>query len=230
METRSGARTHDPRFALRKDLNYIQSGMTIANLPLCDGCGQMASPEHIARRLKRLEWTTHYRPIHIHTLLLGAVSPEPDAAFLYSPGAEFEGEAGTMLDLAGIPAVGKTADALHAEFQRRGFFLTHVLECPLDHGANSNVTLPELLAKRAPVVAARIRRSLKPKRVVLISEKLVALANQGTTGDLGCQMVLDHSMPFGLDGANRERAIASLRQELADALPVTRPARLSALP
>jgi len=27
---------------------------------------------------------------------------------------------------------GKTRDAVHAEFQRAGFFLTHVLECPLN--------------------------------------------------------------------------------------------------
>jgi hypothetical protein len=204
--------------------------MTNANLPLCDGCGQLASPEHIARRLKRLEWTTRYRPIHIHTLLLGAVSPEPDAGFLYSPCAEFEGEAGTMLDVAGIFTAGKTADALHAEFQRCGFFLTHVLECPLDHGVKSSASLPELLAKRAPVVAARIRRSLKPKRVVLISEKLDALANQGTAGDLGCQVVLEQGKPFGLDGANPGRAIALLREAIADSLSAHRPAGQSALP
>ena len=29
----------------------------------CDGCGQAASPEHMARRLRRLEWTTRYRPV-----------------------------------------------------------------------------------------------------------------------------------------------------------------------
>jgi hypothetical protein len=203
--------------------------MTRANLPLCDGCGQLASPEHIARRLKRLEWTTRYRPIHIHTLLLGAVSPERDAAFLYSPGAEFEGEAGKMLDVAGISAAGKTADAVHAEFQRRGFFLAHVLECPLDHGVNTSASVPELLAKRGPVVAARIRRSLKPKRLVLISEKLEALTNEGTTGDLGCQMVLDQGKPFGLDGANPGRAIALLREALEDSLPARHPAGQSAL-
>jgi hypothetical protein len=204
--------------------------MTSANLLLCDGCGQLASPEHIARRLKRLEWTTRYRPIHIHTLLLGAVSPELDAAFLYSPGAEFVGEAGTMLDVAGISAGDKTADALRAEFQRCGFFLTHVLECPLDRGANSNAALAELLAKRAPAVAARIRRSLKPKRVVLISSKLGALANPGTTGDSGCQMVLDQGKPFGLDGDNPKQAITLLREALEDSVPARRPAGQSALP
>src|SRR5258708_87515 len=52
----------------------------------CDGCGQTASAEHIARRLQRLEWTTRYRPVHINTLLLGAFSPQEERDFLYAPG------------------------------------------------------------------------------------------------------------------------------------------------
>src|SRR5207249_10650226 len=40
----------------------------------CDGCGQAASAEHIARRLRRLEWATRFRPVHIHTLLRGGVA------------------------------------------------------------------------------------------------------------------------------------------------------------
>src|SRR5213593_3601449 len=59
----------------------------------CDGCGQAASAEHIARRLRRLEWATRFRPVHIHTLLLGGVAPREDAEFLYAPGDEFRGEA-----------------------------------------------------------------------------------------------------------------------------------------
>ena len=55
---------------------------------ICDGCGQPASSEHTARRLQRLEWATRYRPIHLHTLLLGAISPADDANFLYWPGED----------------------------------------------------------------------------------------------------------------------------------------------
>src|SRR5205823_10907387 len=89
----------------------------------CDGCGQAASAEHIARRLRRLEWTTRYRPVHIHTLLLGAFSPSDEREFLYAPGGEFCGEAAMLLDAVGITATGKTAEAVHAEFQRAGIFL-----------------------------------------------------------------------------------------------------------
>src|SRR6266705_1720713 len=91
----------------------------------CDGCGQIASPEHIARRLRRLEWATRYRPVHIQTLLLGAIAPVEDREFLYSPGKEFRGEAAVLLRAVGISAAGKPAEAIQAEFQRAGYFLTY---------------------------------------------------------------------------------------------------------
>src|SRR5712664_375179 len=130
----------------------------------CDGCGQTASAEHIARRLQRLEWTTRYRPVHINTLVLGAFSPQEEKDFLYAPGGEFHGEAAHLLDALGISTVGKTAEAVHAEFQRAGFFLTHVLECPLDNESAATTALPSLMEQRLTAVAVRIRRSLKPKR------------------------------------------------------------------
>jgi len=49
---------------------------------VCDGCGQSADAEHIARRLKRLENMTRYRPIHIQALLMGAASPAEDGDHL----------------------------------------------------------------------------------------------------------------------------------------------------
>src|SRR6266571_3195402 len=72
----------------------------------CDGCGQAATAEHIARRLQRLEWTTRYRPVHIHTLLLGAYSPLRDEEFLYASDGEFGGEAAQILDAVGISTAG----------------------------------------------------------------------------------------------------------------------------
>src|SRR5437879_13576417 len=77
----------------------------------CDGCGQAATAEHIARRLQRLAWTTSYRPVHIHALLLGAFSPLRDEEFLYASGGEFRGKASQLLDTEGSPTTGKRGDA-----------------------------------------------------------------------------------------------------------------------
>jgi hypothetical protein len=193
--------------------------MTNAIALPCDGCGQTASAEHIARRLRRLEWTTRYRPVHIHTLLLGAFSPLRDEDFLYAgsgeDGAEFCGEAAQILDAAGISTAGKTRDSVHAEFQRAGFFLTHVLECPLEGSPANRETAAALLAKRLKALATRIRRSLKPKRVVAVTAELAPVVEDILALDLGCPVVLDQGKPFRLKAIAGERVAERLREAIA---------------
>jgi len=172
--------------------------MTNTNLLPCDGCGQPASPDHLTKRFERLEWTTRYRPIHIGTLLLGAVAPASDAEFLYAPGGELAGEAGRILDAAGVARTGKTADAVLAEFQRGGYLLIYVLDCPVEAGLTDSTALQGALARRLPAVLARIRRSLKPKRIVPISGLLEPLLPK--LAGAGCEIALDGSKPFALDG------------------------------
>jgi len=179
----------------------------------CDGCGQAASPEHIARRLQRLEWTTRYRPVHIGTLLLGAVAPQEDSAFLYSPAGAWDGEAKVLLAAAGLTLEGKSAEAMLTEFQRRGFFLAHVLECPLENGAGGRIT--ELVGNRLPAVLARIRRSLKPKRLAPISRWLEQFLPTLISGALPCVTLLDREKPFALDGDAAPDAAGRLRNAVA---------------
>lgn len=179
----------------------------------CDGCGQPASPEHVARRLQRLEWTTRYRPVHIGTLLLGAVAPQNDSEFLYSPAGAWNGEAKVLLTAAGLAVEGKSAEATLAEFQRGGFFLTHVLECPLEDVAGDRT--PELVASRLPALLTRIRRSLKPKRLVPISKYLEQFLRVLTSGEVPCAMLLDNEKPFALDGDTASEAAERLQEAVA---------------
>jgi hypothetical protein len=181
----------------------------------CDGCGQAASTEHFARRLQRLEWTTRHRPVHINTLLLGAFSPREQRDFLYAPSGEFQGEAAHLLDALGISAAGKAAEAVHAEFQRAGFFLTHVLECPLESDDGKGAAAAALLTERLHLVATRIRRSLKPKRVVLISQALGPILEKIMALEPGCPFVLDSGRPFEFDRHVPEKTAARLREALA---------------
>jgi hypothetical protein len=192
--------------------------MTSPRALVCDGCGQAASGEHIARRLRRLEWTTRYRPVHIHTLLLGAFSPLVENDFLYAPGGEFRGEAALLLDAAGISTAGKTRDAVHAEFQRAGFFLTHVLECPIEGSGSLPTGAQAALKERLAAVATRIRRSLKPKRVLVITEQLAPLVDELFALNLGCPVLLDGGKPFRLESGAVENGVERLREAL------TRPA------
>jgi hypothetical protein len=145
---------------------------------VCDGCGQPGTPEHIARRLKRLELATRFRPIHMQTVYLGAAPDAEDSAFLYATeGGNFRGESAAALECADIASTGKTREAVLVEFQRSGAFLTHVLECPFEKSADAGAR-QELLRARLPHLLVRLKRSLRPKRIVLLSAELHGLADQ----------------------------------------------------
>jgi hypothetical protein len=182
---------------------------------LCDGCGQPASSEHSAKRLQRLEWTTRYRPIHVGTVLLGASAPADDVEFLYAERGEFLGEAKYVLDACGLVTAGKSWQAVLTEFQRAGFLLTYALECPLDPGI-SEAAILTLLKSRMPALLARIRRSLKPKRIVPISLSLEPLLASIRDVDTGCPVLLDDGKPFARDARGDDEAATRLRRALGD--------------
>jgi hypothetical protein len=189
---------------------------------LCDGCGQAASAEHVARRLKRLEWMTRYRPVHVGTVLLGAYSPEADSDFLYAETTEITGEAARVLASVGISADRKTKEAVLSEFQRGGFLLGYVMECPLEPESRNDVALAALLKARMPAFLARLRRSFMPKRVASISSKLDPLFAGLTETDLGCTLVSNGGKSFAFDGADPQQEIERLRHAHAAARAASR--------
>lgn len=183
----------------------------------CDGCGQVASAEHIARRLERLEWATRYRPVHLHTLLLGSLAPREDADYLYSPRGEFRGEAAQLLQAVGISFAGKPAEAVQAEFQAAGFFLAHILECPLKNGDSAIDQTAILLGEHLPSLASRIRRSLKPRRVILVTEFPLSVVQDLLTLSLNCPVVLDEGRPFRFGPSGAEASFSRFRELLRPA-------------
>jgi hypothetical protein len=162
--------------------------MAVPTLLPCDGCGQLASAEHIARRLQRLEWSTHFRPIHIQALLLAASGPEADSEFLYSPETASTGLAGDLLSVLSISTAGKSNEEVLADFQKRGLFLVYLLECPVATGT-SPAEAVDLLDRHLPQAVARIRRSLKPKRTLVLSQDLQPFLPQLSETALGCPVV-----------------------------------------
>jgi hypothetical protein len=191
-------------------------GSATVKATCCDGCGQATSAEHLAARFRRLEWATRYRPIHVNTLVLGGVAPAEDAEFVYSDAQPFRGETARLLRVAGIDAAGKTAEEMHHEFQRAGFFVAHVLDCPVDKAEASDANLRELIAKRLPAAFTRIRRSIKPKRLVLLGSALDAFVQNFQREELGCSLILDEDRTFKLletdDGVERLRTALAAPQ------------------
>src|ERR1700686_3471677 len=106
----------------------------------CDGCGLQASAAHIAERVERLELATRFRPIHINILFVAA-SPlvrtgddfyrPPESREFFDPFME-----AVEISAAGNRTHGEMdspeSDAAKlAEFQRRGYYLAYLSECPL---------------------------------------------------------------------------------------------------
>ena len=189
---------------------------------LCDGCGQLASEEHVTRRLRRLEWMTRFRPVHVGTVLLGAYSPDADSDFLYAETTEVTGEAARVLSAAGVSSEGKAKQAVLSEFQRGGFLLGYILECPLEPESRNDAALAALLKARMPAFLARLRRSFQPKRVASISSKLDPFLTGLTEKDLGCTLVSDGGRSFAFDGPAPEKEIEKLREAHAAARSVAR--------
>jgi hypothetical protein len=150
--------------------------------------------------------------VHVGTLLLGAVAPAMDDDFLYAPAGKFAGEAKLVLQAAGVSAAGKSTDVVVSEFQRGGFLLAHVLECPLEEVNSGRVK--ELISSCLPATLARIRRSLKPKRVILISQELPFAVANFQSANLNCTLSLDDGNPFALDGDDPQGAVDRLRRNI----------------
>ena len=56
---------------------------TSTNYLPCDGCGLPASPEHIAERVRRLELSTRFRPIHMGVLFVALAPPDSPAKTIF---------------------------------------------------------------------------------------------------------------------------------------------------
>lgn len=137
-------------------------------MAICDGCGAVAEAEHIRRRILRLELATRYRPIHIHTLLIGTAPPDRIEDYFYFS----EREA--------------------SEFQRAGFFLAYAIECPLSQRTDTR----EAVRHAMPTVLKRVNFSYKPQSIVLFSPATEELIVPLQAAGLADRLLLHNGAPY----------------------------------
>jgi hypothetical protein len=92
----------------------------------------------------------------------------------------------------GVEQAGRSVAETLVGLQRMGFLLTHVLECPVSDATARR----EAMQARLPVTLARIRRSYKPKRVVLVGTALASCVTQITGASLDAVILLQRGRPF----------------------------------
>jgi hypothetical protein len=166
----------------------------------CDGCGLPASPEHIAGRLRRLELSTRFRPVHIGVLFVALAPPNRSEDDFYGPAESKEFadpflealEIYTSKEKAGPELDARaTYSARLAEFQRRGYYLAYLSECPFpENGEPAASTIPRL----GPTLIRRIRFNYKAKHIAPMGQELFPLIDMLRTAGIGPILTLDQGL------------------------------------
>jgi hypothetical protein len=183
---------------------------------VCDGCGLPASAGHMAQRLERLELVTRFRPIHINVLFVALepmARPEDD---FYRP-SESRDFFESFLTALNIPAGPEPDTAGLLEFQRRGYYVTYLSECPsaprpaADSNDDGDVAL-DCIPRLAPTLVKRIRFNYKPKYVALLGTTLRPLIEILVQSGMGPLLLLDRGGPLALPRAGDAPSLALFRR------------------
>jgi hypothetical protein len=188
-----------------------------SNSITCDGCGRPASPDHIAQRIARLELATRFRPIHIQMLFV-AMAPmaRPEDDF-YGPPLSTD-YFDSLMDAVGIPSPAGDASARTghpegdaarlAEFQRKGYYLSYLSECPIPEGSSSpNAEISTL----GPAFIRRVRFNYKPKHIALLGSNLALMIEILEKSGLGALLLLHRGQLLTVPKAGDLSARAGFR-------------------
>ena len=200
---------------------------TAPNFLPCDGCGLPASPQHIAERLRRLELSTRFRPVRI-SLLFIALAPAfgPQNDFYGAPESNpffdsfleaLDISAGSEKLVAGSAVHAEAPESARlAEFQRRGYFLAYLSECPIAE----NGELPEsTIARLSPTLLRRIRFNYKPKNIAPLGSELFPLVEKLRSEGLGPILTLDQGQVLPTPRTGDQESMELVRGAVATVTP-----------
>lgn len=183
----------------------------------CDGCGLTASAEHIAARIRRLELATRFRPIHIGILFVFLAPSDNLGEDFYAPAKSRELLGPFLKDLElstpeDAPSPETDGQRL-AEFQRRGYFLSYVSECPMPPTAD----VAEMIRRQTYDLLRRIQFNYKPKHVALLGRELDPLVEVLRNAGVGPLLILNRGLPLPLPGTGSEDWKSLFHSALASA-------------
>ncbi|MBZ5662017.1 MAG: hypothetical protein LAO08_16575 [Acidobacteriia bacterium] len=189
--------------------------MQIPTNPIvCDGCARPASPDHIAERLARLERATRFRPVHINVLFVAlAPTARPEDDFYGPPQSNIFYE--SLMDALDITPPAGDAAAHLPEFQRKGYYLAYLSECPIPGEQGSEAAAISALS---PALIRRIRFNYKPKHIALLGNVLAPLIEILQKSGLGPLLLLDQGKPLSIPVTADLSARAGFRSTLRTAL------------
>lgn len=191
----------------------------------CDGCGLPASPEHIAERVHRLEQSTQFRPVHIGTLFVALAPPARTADDFYAP-ARSKAFFDPFMDALEIsapteqPAVGEEARAADlvrlAEFQRRGYYLTFLSECPLPENAE---TADNTIQRLGPTLVRRIKFNYRPKQLAPLGQELTSLVDMFKGQEIAPVLTAGNGLALPIPGTGSQDWLQLFRGSVTAGAP-----------
>lgn len=191
----------------------------------CDGCDLPASPEHIAGRVRRLEFSTRFRPVHMGVLFVALAPPvRPEDDFYGPPESKefFDSfldalEIYSSTDKAALGSDAQAADMPRlAEFQRRGYYLAYLSECPLPEGRESAAAT---VARLGPTLVRRIRFNYKPKHVAPLGQELLPLVDMLRVAGISPLLTLDQGLALPTPRTGEREWMELFRRAVATAAP-----------
>ena len=180
---------------------------------------------HVRDRIARLELATKFRPLHIQVLLV-AFAPSRSladdfywhdcaAASAHPSAPDFRRQVFEVAGVRELPS--KNIEAALLEFQRLGFFLAHLHECPLDGPREPS----EADSRLASSLALRVRHSYKPKQVVLLGSELQSAIPALRNAGLG-NLLANEGSTVPVPADTTPEAWSQFRELLAETLRKTR--------
>jgi hypothetical protein len=202
---------------------------TSPNYLPCDGCGLPASPQHIAERLRRLELSTRFRPVHIGVLFVALAPSVLPGENFYGP-AESKEFFDPFLEALEISSSATRAEpesdahaadsARLAEFQRRGYYLAYLSECPIPENEEPAATT---IARLGPTLIRRIRFNYKPKHTAPLGQELFPLVEMLRVAGIGPILTLDRGLPLPTPRTGDREWIELFQRAVAPVAPRENP-------
>jgi len=198
---------------------------TSPNCLPCDGCGLPASSEHIAGRVRRLEFSTRFRPVHMSVLFVALAPPVRPVDDFYGPPESKEFfdpfldalEIYSSTDRAALGSDAQAADTARlAEFQRRGYYLAYLSECPMPENGEPAAST---IARLAPTLVRRIRFNYKPKHVAPLGQELFPLIDLLRVAGIGPILTLDQGLTLPTPRTGDREWMELFRRSVATAAP-----------
>jgi hypothetical protein len=198
---------------------------TSPNYLPCDGCGLPASPEHLAARVRRLELSTRFRPVHMGVLFVALAPPALPEDDFYGPPESKEFfdpfldalEIYSSTDRAALGTESQAADTTRlAEFQRRGYYLAFLSECPIPENGEPAAST---VARLGPTLVRRIRFNYNPKQVAPLGQELSLLVDMLRVAGIGPLLTLDQGLPLPTPRTGGREWMELFQRAVATAAP-----------